>query len=83
MSKDLLPIDSTTFGQKARAFMSMIALQRQVLKLNGDIDKLKKAHAADRKDWREQMQVMGQMVQKLAAGEDLDVDSIDLTEFLD
>jgi len=81
MSKNLIE-SNTTFGQKARAFMSMVALQRQVIKLNSDIDKLKKGHAAERKEWREQMQVMGQMVQELAKG-DLDIDNIDLTAFLD
>jgi len=82
VSNDLVPIDdSSTFGQKAKAFMNMIALQREVIRLNSTIKDIKKDQAAERKQHRDQMQVALQMVQKLAAG-DLGIDEIDLNNFM-
>ena len=81
--KDLLPIEANTpWMQKARGFLSLVALQREVLRLNSEIKALRKEQTAERKDWREQKQAMGQIVLRLASGE-LSVDKIDLADFMD
>ncbi len=80
--KELLPIEAdTTWMQKARGFISVVALQREIIRLGGEIKQLKKDQAAERKDFRDQKQAMGQIVLQLAAG-DLSVDNIDLTDFM-
>lgn len=81
--KDQLPIEAdTTWMQKARGFLSLVALQREVMRLEGEIKEMKKQQAAERKDFRDQKAAMGQIVLQLAKG-DLSVDNIDLTSFLD
>ena len=81
MSK--LPIEAnTTYMQKARGFLSMVALQREVIRLKGEIAEMKKAQAAERKEWTQQKAAMGQIVLHLASGE-LSVESIDLAAFID
>jgi len=81
--KDFLPIEANTpWMQKARGFLSLVALQREVLRLNNEIGDLKKQQATERKDFRDQKAAMGQIVLQLAQG-DISVDNIDLTAFLD
>jgi len=59
-----------------------VALQREVIRLKGEMAEMEKTQRAERKEWNQQKQAMGQIVLQLAAG-DLSVDNIDLSAFLD
>ena len=66
-----VPAEIPTWKQRAKGFMSVIAMQKQIRALQAEVNDLK-----------EQREALGQIILQLTSDEPVDLGKVDLTDFL-